>query len=430
MQPVIIPRANDNGAKRVPAAHYLNLTLYTLRLTSRLYRMFVMGTRDQMIHILIVDEDSAFAERLGKALSQLDRACSIMYMATAVEARIFLAGQPQDLAFVPPDPHGEVLHALRAIQPDLRLVLTAPTPDFALPDVYAGHVQGVLIRPLLAVDLEEVVRQALAQPVTPVPAPGALRQRHIDGQRVDSPAIIAALKEADLSELVQTAVFARGSKLIGYWGGLSDAEATTVAQQVGHTWASRPGQILIQFLHLPAHSGDMLLYTRCIIDRFLLTLVGVPETPINELRRRSERLAHILGDTLAGQPAVTDADESDTQERPIYAIIWQPVQPLPTALFIPLRRIIERLAASNGCILTYIEVRAELVHLVVNCPPGQSSSWAAFLFKSGTEEAIQREYGLTVNLWRSGYYAEETADPLPEAELRLFFEQKAVASSQ
>jgi CheY-like chemotaxis protein len=382
-----------------------------------------------MTDILIVDEDQAFAERLGKALSQWDPKCRVTYVVTAVEARIFLADHPHDLAFVPPDPHGEIIHALRTIQPDLRLVLTAPAPDFNLPDVYAGHVQGVLIRPLLAVDLEEVLRQALTQPVTPVPAPGALRQRHLDGQRVDSPAIIAALKEADLSELVQTAVFARGSKLIGYWGGLSDAEATTVAQQVGHTWDSRPGQVQVQFLHLPAHSGDMLLYTRCIIDRFLLTLVGIPETPINELRRRADRLAHILSDTLAGQPAVTDSDGFDTQARPVYAIVWRPVQPLPTALFIPLRRIIERLAASNGCILTYVEVRAELVHLVVNCPPGQSSSWAAFLFKSGTEEAIQQEFGLTVNLLRSGYYAEETADPLPEAELRLFFEQKAVISN-
>lgn len=378
-----------------------------------------------MIHVLIVEEDIAFAERLSKALHQLTKPYQPIYVKTAVEARMLLAKQPLDLAFVSPDPRGNVMNALRAIQPDLRLVLTAPTLDFDLPDVYAGRVQGVLIRPLLAFDLEEVVRQALAQPVTPGIGPKS-QQRHTNGHGIDSPAVIEVLQKAELGALVKTAVFTRGARLIGYWGGLTDAEATAVAQHIGHTWSNYDHRIQIQFLHLPAHSGDLLLYTRYIIDRFLLTLVSLPETPINELRRRAEQLADILRDTLAGETVSLTYPAVQPTERATYAVVWRPVNSLPTALLIPLRRIIERLAAANGCVLTYIKVQSELIHLVVNSPPERNSSWVVVLFKNGTEEAIRQEYGLSVNLWESGYYAEERDEPLAEAELRVFLEIKAV----
>jgi hypothetical protein len=166
-----------------------------------------------------------------------------------------------------------------------------------------------------------------------------------------------------------------------------------------------------------------LLYTRYIIDKFLLTLVSLPETPLNELRRRADQLAGILRDTLTGEAIMLDPPVVEPSERTNYAVVWRPVNPLPSALHIPLRRIIERLAAANGCMLTYIKVRAELVHLVVNCPLEHSSSWMVVLFKSGTEEAIQKEYGVSINLWEPGYYVEESAEPLTEAALRLFLQK-------
>jgi CheY-like chemotaxis protein len=382
-----------------------------------------------MPHILIVDEDAAFAGRLSDALRQLDQNYTVTHVQTAVEARILLSRQPQDLAFVPPDPQGGVLYALRAIQPDLRLVLTAPALDFDLSAVYAGHVQGVLIRPLLPFDLQDVMQRALAQQVALNVAAPHSRHAH-DSWSDDSPAVIEALQKADLGELVKTAVFTRGARLIGYWGKLTDGEATAVAQHIGHTWNDSDHRIQIQFLHLPAHSGDLLLYTRYIVDRFLLTLVSLPTTPINELRRRADQLAEILRDTLAGEPVLPANPPEQKTERATYALVWRPVNSLPTALHIPLRRIIERLATANGCVLTYIKVQPGLIHVVVNCPSERPSSWVVVLFKNGTEEAIQQEYGLTVNLWEPGYYAEEREEPLPEAALRVFLEKRSVTSVQ
>ena len=226
-----------------------------------------------------------------------------------------------------------------------------------------------------------------------------------------------------MGRLVQTAVFAHGTSLLGYWGQLKDAEATTVAQHVGEEWGPGAHQSQLQFIHLPTRSGDLLLYSRCVEATYLLTLVALPETPVSQLRQRADRLAGVLQDVLRGKPAPIEADEAEAAGRHTYAIVWRPTDALPQALFIPLRRIIERLAEANGCILTHIEVRSELVHLVVNCPPGRNSSWAAYLFKTGTTEAIQREYGISLTLWETGFYAAETADPLSDAELNLFLER-------
>ena len=379
-----------------------------------------------MAHIIIFDTEVIFAGQLSKALLQLDDQHTVTVVKTAVEARMLLASQRQDLAFVPPDPHGQVMASLRSIQPDLRIVLITPSIDFALPEMYAGHVQGVLIRPLLMFDVETVVRQALDQPVA---ADGLLtsRPRPANSHWAEGPTVIHALQKIDLGDLVKTAVFTRGARLIGYWGNLTDAEAAAAARHIGQTWSDANYRVQIQFLHLPAHSGDLLLYTRYIVDKFLLTLISLPETSLNELRHRADQLADILRDTLAGETISLDYPVVQSSERTSYAIVWRPVNVLPTALHIPLRRIIERLAVASGCVLTYIEVRSELIHLVVNCPPERSSSWMVVLFKNGTEEAIQKEYGIAVNLWEAGYYAEEKEEPLAESELRVFLEGKAVA---
>ncbi|MCZ7670100.1 MAG: transposase [Chloroflexi bacterium] len=88
-----------------------------------------------------------------------------------------------------------------------------------------------------------------------------------------------------------------------------------------------------------------------------------------------------------------------------------------------MRRALERLAATNGCGLQQVSVQPEPIHLVVTCPPGRDSAWAAYLFKNGSEEIIQQEFNVTANLWETGYYATESEEPLTETELNLFLER-------
>jgi hypothetical protein len=184
--------------------------------------------------------------------------------------------------------------------------------------------------------------------------------------------------------------------------------------------------VQIQFAPLPSRPDDGLLYTRVVTEEYLLTLLAMPETPLRELRLRSERLAAALLEALLGRVNVDGeqmtVDTGLLGKRRSFAMVWRPLRPLSPALLIPIRRVFERLAATNACVLMHNDVQPDLVHLVLLCPPDKDSLWASYLFKNGSENIIQQEYGVRTSLWETGYYAAETPEPLSVAELNLFLE--------
>ena len=240
--------------------------------------------------------------------------------------------------------------------------------------------------------------------------------------------ILSALRQANLGKLVQTVIFAHKTNLLAHWGELNITQAATVALIAAEKWQAGPNSTIIQFIHLAAHAGDLLLYSCAVADAFLLTLVALPETPIRELRQQAKTVSAKLEQVLQGKTLQDTRDETaaaaSNGQQNTYAIVWRPIRPIPKSLHIPLRRAIERLATANACTLSFTSVHEKLIHLVVTCPPGHDSTWAAYLFKNGSEDTIQREYGVAASLWDTGFYAVESSDPLSEAELNLFLERE------
>jgi hypothetical protein len=373
-------------------------------------------------NVLILESEKPFALSLAKGLKAI-APMKVVLTPTVREACLYLVQQRQDLAFIPAGPDDQVVRALRAIQPDLRLILMTPDPDFVAPAHFAGQVQGVLIKSHLRVDLADLLQQVSAQPFhnevmsdSPGQANGA----------PDTAILIAALQQAALGQLLQTVIFADGTRVLAHWGSLNDSEVATTALHVGREWEPARYQTRIQFLSLPPRAGDLLLYTICLNDRYLLTLVALPEMPLTQLRHQAQQLRGYLLEALSGavtfSPATAVGAEPGAEQNS-YVIVWRSVDPLPPTLHIPLRRALERLALANGCLLHFADVQSDLVHLVVTCPPGRDSDWAAYLFKNGAEEIIQQEYEVNATLWETGYYAAESGEPLTEAELRLFLER-------
>lgn len=374
-------------------------------------------------HILVLESDRAFALKLVRALNQLGP-FTVSMIGTVKEACLHLMRQPQDLAFIPVLEGDKIIRLLRAVQQDLRLVLLAPTADFEMPQTYAGTVQGVLIKPLVAVELPDVLQRALAQPL-PL-ATKASEGEAEENDPIDTAVIISALNQARLGRLVQAIVFVHRTRMLAYWGEVNEQEAAAVALYVGQAWAEGTQNSRVQFMHLPARAGDMLLYSHRVLRGYFITLIAVPETPVSELRARGARMVASLKKMLLGMTSplrpLMESDGAPADGRSSYALVWRPVRPLPETMHIPLRRMLERLAAANACVLTHVLVRPELVHVVVTCPPGRDSAWAAYLFKNGSEQTIQQQYGVSANLWETGFYAVEATDPLPDAELNLFLE--------
>ncbi len=371
-------------------------------------------------NILILESNSQWAERLRQTLAGIG-SFSISHVPTIKEACLNLMQQPQDLAFIPIVEGAKIMRSLHAVQPDLRLVLMTPQAEYELPDEYAGSVQAVLIKPLMDVELPAILENASDHPMFVSGVATKETQEEIDA--LDTAVLIATLNQARLGRLIRAVVFARGNKMLAYWGELQEKEAAMVAIFAGKDWQNGGQKSRVQFMHLPAKAGDMLLYSHQVMADYYLTLVALPETPLNELRSQAARMVVSLKKVVLGRTAPLSMPKIDANGRSSYAIVWRPVQPLPTSLHIPLRRAVERLAAANACMLTHIRVQAEMVHLVVNCPLGREGNWAAYLFKNGSEQTIQQQYGVAATLWETGFYATQSADPLSDAELNLFFER-------
>lgn len=374
--------------------------------------------------ILILEPDRSFAERLEAALGRI-KTFVVTRVATVDEARRCLGENRQDVALLPVTDSMQMIRSLRAIQPDLRVILMTPTTDVQVPMVFLGQVQGVLIKSLMAFELPTVLAAAVKQPFL---AAGGQQVTSVPlGIRLpDSALVLGILQQAKLGRLVQSVVFSQGSQLMAHWGELTEAEAATVALRAAEAGTEGARPTRIQFLYLPARAGDLLLYSCPIAEDYLLTLVALPETPVNELRSRSEKLQAPLAKVVKGRAtSMAQLQTGPLHGRTSYAIIWRPVRPLPAGLHIPLRRALERLAATNACVLTHTEVRPELIHVVVTCPPGRDSGWAAYLFKNGSEQIIQEQFGVAATLWDKGFHAVESADPLSAAELNIFLERDA-----
>lgn len=379
-----------------------------------------MATEAQQI--LILEPDRSFAVRLVRALKKIGD-FQISVVPSVRDGCLLLMQVNQNVAFIPVSESSKIVRSFRAVQPDLRLILMTPTSEYDVPTTYSGSVQAVMIKSLLDVELPIVLQEALDHPLIDEPKKGQTSKLELEV--LDTSVIDEALERMQFNRLIQSASFSRGTKLLSFTGELSEKEAATVTVHVGRDWHSTT-PTRIQFLHLPARKGDLLLYSHQVLDKYFLTLVAAPEAPISELRAQAAQLVVMLKKIVLGQTAPLSSGMGDGKNidgRSSFAIVWRPTQSIPTSLVIPLRRALERIAYGNACLLTHTEIRAELVHIVVNCPPGRDSLWAAYLLKNGSEKQIQGEFGVVANLWDKGFYAIEATDPLSENELDLFLER-------
>lgn len=379
-----------------------------------------------MNHILVLEPDRTFALRLMRALSRIGD-FNVSMVDSLKDACLQLVQNDQDLAFVPVAEGAKIVRSLRAVQPDLRIILVMPSGDEEIPVTYSGNVQGVLIKSLVDVELETLVENVARLPmVQPGQFDSTVTQNAI--RSLDTANLIATLQEAHLGRLLQTVVFARGIKLLAYWGELNENESASVALYVGNSWHENSLPSRLQFIHLPARAGDLLLFTHQVSDDFLVTIVGLPEAPLTEVRQQARRMAKKLTAVVEGRVLAQTGllgNGFGASARPSFVIVWRPLEPLPRQLHIPLRRAISRLAVANACVLTHVQVLADFVQLVVTVPPGRDVGWVAYLFKNGSEQTIHQEFKAQGSMWETGFYASESEEPLTEAELNLFLDSSS-----
>ena len=160
--------------------------------------------RSEIKHILVLEPDRAFALRLLHALSRIGT-YTVSLTPTLKDACLQLVQNDQDLAFIPVVEGAKIIRSLRAVQPDLRLILVMPSGDEEIPVTYSGNVQGVLIKSLVDVELEMLVENVARQPIVPQRRDTAVTQYAI--RSLDTALLVATLQKAQLGRLLQTVVF-------------------------------------------------------------------------------------------------------------------------------------------------------------------------------------------------------------------------------
>jgi len=384
-----------------------------------------------MKRILIVEPDEQFATRLFQALVDVGD-FSVSSTPAMREACLVIAQEPHDLAFVPVEQGTSLIRSLRSLQRDLRLVAVVPAADSDLPTAFRPVVQGTLARTRVGSDVKIVLERAFGaklQPKETVDLPSAVTDNEPAGELT----LLESLQSVPLEDEVLTALLSQQAELLAHGGTLNEEQASAIVRHLAETWEpSHTAQI--QFVRLPSRTSDLLIYTCPVGDRHLLTLAARPNTLVGKLRRQANAIAGEVRRLVNGDPSgepdrsATVARERrgrDMVEQTSYAIVWRPQEPLNEMLHIPLRRALERIAETNACVLTHLDVDEDLIHVVVACPPGRTSAWAAHLFKQGAEAEIQKHFGMEAPLWEKGYHATESAEPLEQKELNLFLRREA-----
>ncbi len=375
--------------------------------------------------IIIVEPDTEFATRLAAALEKGQ------YQATIVrnvrDACLILVQQHQDLAFVPAQSDDGLFRALLILQPDLPLVGIVPAPHTPLPQAQRARLKTLLSKTRFDVELPLVLEAILQKPVSPMflePDQGPTQVVSL----VDIGRVMALLQQMTADTGI-AALFTQHRSVLAFAGELSNEQATLIAARCQQTWQPEILTAQMQFYRLPGRVGELLLYTRPIGKINALVLVASPTTPLSMVRAQADALRPQLLELTGIEVTVAAAEYTPTPPPPqpirtnhAYAILWRAREPLPDFLHIPLRRALERIAKANACMLTHFDVTEQYVHLVVNCPPGRNGTWAAHLFKNGSERELQTQFQVRTTFWTTGHYATESPDPLPHAELDLFMQ--------
>lgn len=420
-----------------------------------------------MKRVLIVQSDVEKARDLSTTIAAQGDA-HISHASTVREACLLIAEKPYDMVLVDERDEDGARRALHALQPDLMLKALslgdlAAENGARLEELFrflfgeADEVSGgvplveapgaaepsVPSRGETAVeDLQEPAHDETLVDVAPYPSaeetlvdakPEATPERLAQIEDDGSPSRLSRLlREIPATDKVAGCTLSTSEGLVEVGGALTADQAQAIARRVADTWPARCSALL-QFIQAGEPAVEFMLFTREAAPAHYMTLAAAPDADAGRLRRAAETLMAALTDASGSAPetgpareappVATHTSNANSNAPRSYAMIIQPRRSLPPALQGAVRDALQDVAADSGCRLSHESVTADLVHIVSTCPAQRGSGWLAQQYKQGVEQRIQDRFGVPAQLWRKGFYAQESDQPLSDVELKLFLHQ-------
>lgn len=371
--------------------------------------------------VLILEPDPAIAARLEKALKLHGRYQP--HKAESLRAAChMLAERRYGLAIIPAVEANHRAHSMRALQPDLPIVLTLSKKDDSQ-SVDLRQYQGFLSLDNLENEMPAILIQA----------------RWEKDQRIhnssnswlgDDTFSRKGLKDLcrliQLDGSVQQVILSKGLDFVAGGWVEDDKRAVDVVKRVNETWDGGVRSSQLQYYQIGDEDTVSLLYTR-LVGGYLLTLVTSHDVSLPVIRSQSDRLtAEITRKSIderstdqmehrVPSSVTIDGDKA----RISYALVIWPIEPLPRSLQRLVTKTIEQIARETNSDLKNLMVQEDRLQILVELPADRPSSWFAKKVKDGVKRKVQNKFGVSLELWASGFYASQADSPLSDTELSL-----------
>lgn len=254
--------------------------------------------------LLLVTADENFGQILLYGLEQAGYLVSIVK--GKGEAVVRADEKNCDVAFLDLDlgvkAVPEIGKALRALKPDIRLVVFSREAD--PPAMEAIHPWILMPKPYYLPDVLNMLKENNApyyQPTQSNPPSSGTRGVQTDSTALpwlqDVTKAAQHLTRLTLESSAQAALITRGEHLWAYAGQLSQNAAKELAVTVTRHWDGQKGSDLLRFVRLEATRAEHMLYATRIADEVVLALVFDAETPFSTIRSQAGQLAQSLSIT-------------------------------------------------------------------------------------------------------------------------------------
>lgn len=371
--------------------------------------------------VLILEPDPAIAAHLEKTLKLHGRYQP--HKAESLRAAChMLAERRYGLAIIPAVEANHRAHSMRALQPDLPIVLTLSKKDDSQ-SVDLRQYQGHLSLDNLEEEMPAILIQARWEKDQRI-------HNSSNSWRGDDTFSRKGLKDLcrliQLHGSVQQVILSKGLDFVAGGWVEDDKRAVDVVKRVNETWDGGVRSSQLQYYQIGDEDTVSLLYTR-LVGGYLLTLVTSHDVSLPVIRSQSDRLtAEITRKSIderstdqlehrVPSSVTIDGDKA----RISYALVIWPIEPLPRSLQRLVTKTIEQIARETNSDLKNLMVQEDRLQILVELPADRPSSWFAKKVKDGVKRKVQNKFGVSIELWASGFYASQADSPLSDTELSL-----------
>jgi putative transposase len=229
---------------------------------------------------------------------------------------------------------------LRALLPDIHLVVLAATSDLYDPEIKPLAPDGIITTPLYPSNILRTIDRisgADGLPVSPeAPIPvsvlnhAAAEDKSLEPQTglpvwlSDVTRAAQHLTRLSLETAAQAALIVCQGQLWAYAGELPQLAAKELADTVAASWDRHSKSDLARFVHLESDGGEYMLYATALDVDMVLALVFGVETPFSKIRSQVGHLARLLASPPVADPgsvnskeAVLQVENSTDEKRPL-----------------------------------------------------------------------------------------------------------------